>query len=242
MAYLLGTCPGTFDVSWNYDGRIRVFGDIKFMPDDPFGSPQTHPHPFTTTIAGPSPDGYYVRCFPYFGTAVGIYTDASVGNRQAPNCQQLGTCAQTYNPGAGLVRPDCIADRAGQYPMNRIPVRTYNRGFWCCDYGLPIGWFIFLRLHPSLLTTAQLYSGTRVIFNYMRTITAENRIFATNNYWHWGNQLNQAWTYFGGGPLTDAGYLNQFFRLDIAGTNAYVTNSSWGNSRQIFQSICSPCL
>jgi hypothetical protein len=231
-------CLYLFNVAWQYDSRVKAYCDIKLFPDDPNGSNNSHAacsHPGTppqACISSFTADGIRNICEQYFYPYSDTYSDPPVGVLAG---KQIGT---------GLVDPTMkragVIPAPGVYPMSRKPVRSYHNGMWSGNYGLPIGWYIFMRFHPATLQFSPLVQiNPLLIIQGSSIITPDNRNLGTNRYVKDGSNPNGIWSFIGSNNFTTWGPSSAYYRWDHCISNTYISNHTF--SRFLFSAGCNIC-
>jgi hypothetical protein len=274
--YLLGTCNFVFDAGWQFATQSPTLCDIKLFPDDPYGSPNAHGvslFPGTYPIGqwscwhqngacrASTADGYVVRCeqVPGFG---GTYSD--------PPMNPPWYLAFDYNSyvtfeqGKGLVEPTMIergvTNPQGQYPMNRVPIRSYHNGMYSDTNAnrLPKGWYIWLRFYNRYNGGVAAYATPIFRFQWSMTLVPggggnnclgagcrsyPNRHYINDEaleapYWFFANQATSKLY-----PLTFNlnGYTTDHFKYNFLATSNYISSNTFVG-RTIYNKCSTSCL
>lgn len=235
-------CNYIYNLGYGFYSNQPAYMDIKLSPDDPNGAFNSHAsctHPNNTTCySAATSDGLQNMCeglFPTYGVAG--FSDPPIG------------VLNGYQIGIGLVNPTMYARRVspgvGVYPLSRKPVRSYHNGMWAGTYGLPVGWYLFYRIHPARLQTSPIvYIDPLYRYDYTYITTPDGRNLSTTFYYKDGLNANAAWVYGGSTTINDFnkfhsyGYVNTTYKWDICCSNSYINNN---NGRYIFDNICGAC-
>lgn len=240
--WFLQGCNYIYELGYRFDLRVPAYVDIKLFPDDPNGAPNSHAtcsHPNNTAcFSSFTSDGLQNSCEPLFPGSAGGFSDPPIG---VLNGRQIGI---------GLVRPTMfqrgVNPGPGVYPLFRKPVRSYHAGMWGGAYGLPVGWYLFYRVHPrSIQVNPIVQINPLFIYDFTYVRTLDNRTFATNFYFKDGLNPNAIWSF---GGTTGAGSSNVFrtwgpsnglYKWDLCCTNSYIQNN---NTRFVFDNVCGVCV
>jgi hypothetical protein len=248
--------------------EVKLFSDDPYGSPNAHGSPRnnfdtppqwTCGHTNASACTAGSSDGITTICQSNgFWNGERIFTDPPVG----PPYEQ-GSSVNAYrccDQGRGLCAPTMlsrgITNPQGQFPMARKPVRSYHNGIFSSQNynSLPRGWYIWLRYCP-LFSTVSSYTYDRFLYKYTTILfpgsagacSFDGRQNTTYSFYAVNEQPNPFWAampYYGclvPSPFRFAGYLGDYFRIDMLVTNGFLQSNGFSNPRRIFEGDCAPC-